>query len=72
MKTKKELVTEVHGRKVTVPQGTRVTARCADGSERKDGFLFVDDLSFIDARADGLLYHDAYYYGLVVKAEDCE
>jgi hypothetical protein len=71
-KTKAELVVPFKGHTLTIPKGTRCTSRCCDGSNRMDGMLFVDDLSFIDKRQWPILHHDATHYGIDIKVEDCE
>lgn len=55
------------GHNFTIPRGTRVTRRCADGSHDKD-YAFVADLSWID-EDNGLLKHDASHYGINVQGK---
>ncbi len=44
---------------ITIPSHTRVVP-CPDTS----GEFFVDDLSWIDRRTQGMTLHDATYYGI--------
>jgi hypothetical protein len=69
-RTKEEITTEVtfvqttHA--VTIPRHTRCIP-ITEGSTA--GEFFVDDLSWIDRKADPFLYHDADHRGIVLAPE---
>ncbi len=53
---------------ITIPAGTRVVA-CGDASEQ----FFVDDLTWLDRKTQGMSLHDATYYGIRLnKDQVCE
>ena len=54
---------------IDVPRGTRCTL-IKDGSTA--GKYWIDDLSWIDKKADGMKYHDAYFYGIIIEPDQVE
>ena len=67
MKTSRE-ITMTFGKgsiqaEITIPAGTRVVSA-------SHGEYFVDDLSWLDR--NGMTWHDAYYYGIRVPADQVE
>lgn len=69
MKRTKHEITTTFGKgpiqaTITIPAGTRCKP-CGDST----GQFFVDDLSWLDKRTQGLTYHDAYYYGIRLNAD---
>lgn len=50
---------------ICIPAGTR----CKPAG---NGQFFVDDLAWLDKRTQGLTYHDAYYYGIRLDADQVE
>lgn len=73
MKTKHAITMEFGKGRIkaplTIPAGTRVIKCPPDGDGISRGY-FVDDLSFLDSRT--ITYHDAYYYGIRVSAQDVD
>ena len=69
--TAKEITTEfgpsgsVMQHTVTVPQGTR----CRKLQGGSGVTWVVSDLSFIDKKANGFMYHDADHYGILIAEE---
>lgn len=51
---------------VTIPKHTRCR-KITEGSTA--GSFWVDDLSWIDQKADSLLYHDAVHRGIVLPPD---
>jgi hypothetical protein len=66
--TKRELTLTCKGFEIVVPKGTECNNNTACGID--DQYYFVSDLSFIDRVKQGLLYHDATYYGIRVPESE--
>jgi len=68
-KTKHEIKMNFRGHDITVPAGQPVR-KCEDGT----GQCFVENFasSFIDERANAMLFHDATHYGIRVDAAEVD
>lgn len=75
MKTKEDITGQFYGYDVTIPKGTRVTKKAADGTDLTDGTCFIDEFSWAK-HEDGTkmhgLIHDATYKGIRVKDDQVE
>jgi len=58
-----------HGR-ITIPKGTRVSTKEANGPMDKEKSYFIDEFGFLGN--DTMARHDAEHYGIRVSAADCE
>jgi hypothetical protein len=54
---------------LVIPKGTRCRPITEGGTA---GRYWVDDLAWIDEKANGMLKHDATYYGIDIPAEMVE
>lgn len=52
-----------------IPKGTRCK-KITEGATI--GRYWIDDLSWIDRKENGFLYHDAYHYGIDIDASEVE
>ncbi len=65
-RTKAEIKMTAFGFDVVIPAKTRCK-RITEGATA--GRFWVDDLSWLDKRENGLLYHDAYNRGIDIAPE---